>query len=85
MEIKICVPDYNPDFGLKFKWEPNFDIDLQCKEGSIILSANKAGLVSLANHLLNLAQDAVPLGYHIHLDDTNALDSGSQELIVQKK
>ena len=46
--------------------------------------ANKEGLTSLANHLLNLAQDNVPRGYHLHFDESNSLKDGSSELIIEK-
>ena len=55
------------------------------KFGSVVVTANKAGLLSLAKQLLFLAQDEVPMGYHFHLDETNSLEQGSLELIIQKK
>jgi len=42
------------------------------------------GLISLANHLLNLAQDDFPKGYHFHLDDYGCFEEGSNELIIEK-
>ncbi len=48
------------------------------------LSANKAGLTSLAIQLLTLAQDNVPAGCHIHYDKFNSLEDGSIELVIQK-
>lgn len=50
----------------------------------VIISANREGLLSLANHLLNLAQAEVPCGTHIHLDEYNSLEDGSLDLIVEK-
>ena len=50
----------------------------------IILNSNKVGLVSLANHLLNLAQEDVPSGYHIHLDAYGSFEEGSSDLIISK-
>jgi hypothetical protein len=51
----------------------------------MILTANKEGLLSLANHLLNLAQDKIPSGYHMHFDENNSLEEGSLDLILEKK
>lgn len=84
MEIKLEVPRYDPNSGIKYKWENDFEIEAKYHEGCIQLIANKAGLISLANHLLNLAQDDIPLGYHLHFDEYNSLKSGSTDLIIQK-
>jgi len=54
------------------------------KNNTAIIIANKEGLLSLANHLVNLAQDAIPKGSHIHFDDSNSLEDGSVELIIEK-
>ena len=53
-------------------------------DNEILISANKAGLVSLANHLLALAQDDVKIGTHIHFDDLNSLEENSVGLIIEK-
>ncbi|WP_448105185.1 Imm32 family immunity protein [Pedobacter panaciterrae] len=66
------------DKGLNYKWEEKFEIKTKIKDGAIIISANTEGLMSLANHFLNLVQRTVPSGYH------NSLEDGSIELIVQK-
>jgi hypothetical protein len=84
MEIKIEIPDYNPDNGIKYKWENGFEIDTRTEEGVITLTANKEGLISLANHFLNLAQDKIPAGHHLHFDENNSLEEGSSELIIVK-
>lgn len=83
MEIKLQIPEYHPSQGIKFQWEYGFKIDVQ-HNGGIVIRANKEGLVSLANHLLNLAQNDVPIGHHMHFDPFNALEDGSLELIIEK-
>ena len=85
MEIKLEVPEYTLESGVKYKWEPGFEIEVKCENGVVVLIANKAGLVSLANHFLNLAQEKIPCGYHLHFDEGNSLEEGSAELIIQKK
>jgi len=85
MEIKVEIPEYDPNTGIKYNWEPGFDIETKYEEGTVIFMANKAGLISLAKHLLNLAQDEIPLSYHLHFNENNSLNEGSVELIVQKK
>lgn len=62
-----------------------FEIKVGVNDGEVIISANKAGLISLAKQMLSLAQDAVPVGYHMHYDEYNSLEEGSVELIIEKK
>ena len=69
---------------MEFKWEDGFTIDTRIEEdGAIVVSANAAGLQSLANHFLALADD-VTKGAHFHLDEFNSLEGHSVELIVEK-
>ncbi len=83
MNITIEIPEYSAD-GLRLNWTEGFMLKVESSETAVVVSANKAGLLSLANHLLNLAQDAVPGGSHLHFDECNSLEEGSTELIVQK-
>jgi hypothetical protein len=85
MQIVIEIPDYNPKRGFEYKWEDGFEIEAKIVGGAIQITANKEGLLSLVNHLLNLAQDRVPSGTHLHLDEYNSLDEGSCEMIIEKK
>lgn len=84
MEIKIEIPDYTESNGIKYNWENGFKIEVKSIDGGIKIIANKEGLKSLANHLLNLAQDEVPIGYHLHFDENNSLEDESLELIIEK-
>ena len=85
MEIKIDIPKYDAKSGFQYKWLNGFCIAVTNADGVVTLSANKEGLISMANHLLNLAQDAVPTGHHLHFDGDNSLEQGSVELIVEKR
>lgn len=85
MEIKLDVSEYAPEEGIKYNWKNGFYIEVQIKGNSVIITANKEGLISLANHFLNLAQEKIPSGYHLHLDDSNSLEDGSAELIIEKE
>lgn len=85
MQITIEIPEYIRDRGFRYKWEDGFKIEAKIEDGEIRISANKEGLLSLANHLLNLAQDDVPSGVHLHLDEYNSLEDGSCELVIVKK
>lgn len=83
-DVTIKIPIYTPENGLKLEWEKDFFIKIQHEDGHIILSANEKGLRSLAKHFLCLANSKVPIHSHIHLDDSNSLEDGSVELIVEK-
>lgn len=78
----IEVPEYDGSF--KFIWDENFVIECSEDHSTIVLKANEAGLTSLARIFLELAQHNVPHGSHIHLDEFNALENGSMELIISK-
>lgn len=84
MKIIIDIPEYNKEVGYKFNWVNGFEIRCKIENDTVILSGNKEGLESLANHFLNLAQEMVPTGYHIHLDNYNSLEEDSNELIIEK-
>ena len=84
MKINMEIPDYSPESGIEYKWENGFEIKAVTNNEVIIITANKAGLISLANHLLNLAQDKIPAGHHLHFDQYNSLEEASNELIIQK-
>lgn len=85
MEIKLDVPKYNPEDGIKYNWVKGFNIKVKYEDGNFVLKANKEGLLSLANHLLNLAQQEIPSGYHLHFYENNSLEEGSLDLIIEKE
>lgn len=66
---------------MDIRWEEGFTISTRADHGAVTLSANRAGLVSLARIMLDLAE-GVP-GDHVHLDELNSLEDGSIELIVE--
>jgi hypothetical protein len=83
MIVQIEIPDY--EGGLRLDWEPGFIISVKPGlESSVVIRANTAGLISLARHLLLLAQPDVPIGDHYHFDSWNTLEKGSIELITDK-
>ena len=63
--------------------EEGFTISVDTVENTVVIRANREGLLSLANHLVSLAEE-VP-GSHIHLDEYNALEENSAELIIEKE
>jgi hypothetical protein len=84
MKVEINVPDYSKQNGLQMEWEDGSAISVEIANASILIEANRAGLVSLARLLLTLAGERVPAGHHWHLDDSNSLEDGSSDLIIEK-
>lgn len=67
---------------MDMKWVDGFEINVRIENDAVVISANREGLLSLANHLKNLAEE--PPGNHIHLDADNSLEEGSSEMILEK-
>lgn len=63
-------------------WEDGFTIEVRVTKGAAVISANREGLLSLSDHLRRLAEESP--GSHIHLDELNALENGSCELILER-
>lgn len=84
MKIELNIPEYSKERGMIFSWEDGFIIKTEVTENQINIAANKEGLVSLAKHLLFLAQDKTPVDHHFHLDEYNSLETGSKELLITK-
>lgn len=68
---------------MDLKWENGFSIAVKIQDDTVTLTANREGLLSLANHLVTLAQDTTQ-GAHLHLDQHNSLEDNSAELIIEK-
>ena len=51
---------------MELNWVDGFEINVRIENGAAVISANREGLLSLANHLKSLAEE--PPGSHIHLD-----------------
>jgi len=64
------------------EWINGFKIKAVAENGEIVISENREGLLSLAKHLMVLA-DGEP-GEHIHYDEHNAFEEGSAELIIER-
>ena len=69
---------------MNIEWVEGFEINVKVDEsGAVVISANREGLLSLAQQFTALAE-TLP-GDHIHYDQDNSLEEGSTELIVEKK
>jgi hypothetical protein len=77
---KIVIVD---DEGLTQLYEKGSRIKISIELGKVVIKANKAGCLELAKHFLYLSQDKNLKGYHIHLDESNSLEDGSVETILE--
>ena len=67
---------------MDLEWEDGFEIRVRIDKNTVTISANQAGLQSLAKQLTALAE-AAP-GSHIHCDEYNSLEAGSAEMIIER-
>ena len=68
---------------MKIDWIDDFRISVRTENDVTVISANKEGLLSLAEILKRIAEEEG--GTHLHLDEHNSLDDGSAELIIEKR
>ena len=54
--MKIDIPEYNKNTGLQLCWGDGYMIKVASENNKVVISANREGLISMVNHLLNLAQ-----------------------------
>lgn len=67
---------------MRISWEDGFEIRVGVDGGEVIVSANREGMRSLANILLDLAEGKA--GDHVHLDEHNSLEDGSCGLVLER-
>ncbi len=65
---------------MNIEWIDGHEIRVKADDDTVVIAANKEGLLSLAKHITALAE-AVP-GQHIHYDGYNSLEEGSTEMII---
>ncbi|WBQ04094.1 Imm32 family immunity protein [Kribbella sp. CA-293567] len=68
---------------MRLEWDEDFEIEAEVLGSEIRLTANRAGLISLARQLLTLAQDGVPSGHHLHLTADQEIE-GPFDLILER-
>ena len=68
---------------MELNWVDGYEIIVRIENGAAVISANREGLLSLANQMKILADEVS--GSHIHLDVFNSLEEGSAELILEKR
>jgi hypothetical protein len=86
MKQVIEIPEYLRSRGVVLDWDDGFEITVNVDpEGTVVISANVAGLLSLGRHCFTLAQSEVPHGSHVHLEPPDTLDDGSASLVLERR
>lgn len=67
---------------MRVEWVDGFETKAVAENGEIVISANRAGMLSLAKQLMALADGVA--GDHIHYDDQSSLEEGSTEMIIER-
>ena len=65
---------------MEINWVDGYTIRTEIQDGTVVIKANKEGLMSLARIMIGLALQES--GAHIHLDEHDSLEDGSAELII---
>ncbi len=85
--VEVEVTAYDPVLGVGTWWEEDTALRAEVwdsPEKTVVISGNPAGLVSLARHLLTLAQESVPDGRHLDFDTyCGWLEKGSTAIRVE--
>jgi hypothetical protein len=80
----VEVGTYDAAEGLHLVWTPHFLVEVIAGPREVTVKANRAGLRTLASHLLALAGEDVPPGVHIHLEPGLELEPGSSPMIFDR-
>jgi hypothetical protein len=67
-----------------FAWADDARVVVRDLGGEIVVEANAAGLRTLADHLMTLAENGTPDGAHLHLEEGHGLAEGSVPLILER-
>lgn len=85
--VSVEVMVYEPALGVGTWWDDGTVLRAEVWESperTVVISGNSAGLVSLARHLLTLAQDSVPDGRHLDFDTyCGWLEEGSAAIRIE--
>lgn len=84
MKVIVDIPNYDGN-GLDVIWENGSNYAISVEENSVVVSANKSGLISLAKQMLYLAHNDLPTGSHIHYDSFfTHINNEDFELVIEK-
>jgi hypothetical protein len=85
--VQVDVVRYDVRLGVGTFWDENARLQVEVQplgdEQLVVVAGNRAGLRSLARHLLTLAQEDVPDGRHLDFDWYGLPGSGSTNLRIE--
>lgn len=84
MDLNIDLGSYTRESGLVLTWQKDYQLGVISTGQDVVIRANAAGLRSLAQHLLTLAQEGVPEGVHAHMEPGLELEGDSVPLVIEK-
>lgn len=84
MTIVENLPDYDGD-GVDVIWDKGSECLINITKNAVVLSANKAALISMAKQMLYMAYNDLPEGAHVHYDSFfMGTKYCERELIIEK-
>lgn len=85
MKITVDIPDYDGN-GIDVIWDDGSKYSTSVSDNDVVISANKAGLISLAKQMLYMAYSDLPMGAHVHYNSFfTKMANEKYELIVEKE
>ena len=82
MKIELEIHRYERESGLRIEWMNGSTLIVELSDNEVLISGNRAGLLTLATHLATLAQPEVPAGNHLHYEPDSGLEPASESLIL---
>ena len=82
MIITLELPDYDGR-ATDVIWEEEAEIHMDAEHGDVVISANRAGLTTLAKQMLYLRN--LPAGCHVHYDSLFLGKDTDRDLIIEKR
>lgn len=84
-KINIDIPNYDGN-GLDVIWEEGSKYSISVHDNSVVILANKRGLISLAKQMLYMAYNELPKGSHVHFDSFFTQNKDNDfEFIIEKE
>lgn len=84
MKITLDIPDYDGN-GIDVVWETGSKYAINIDDNSVVISANKNALVSIAKQMLYMAYNTLPKGSHVHYDSFFTKMNEEYELVIEKE
>jgi len=85
-QVNVEITEYTESDGIWYEFSDAGSISVRVTGKSVLISANREGLETLARIALTLAQENVTTGSHVHLEEGFGprVVEGSNPLIVER-